>query len=80
MSKTTTVGEQFDIFIHYVHELEMLDKTLIQCFKEDPNGSEPALTTAKAKYNTTRRKSLEPLDFMLEHKEHLDPATICAVE
>ncbi len=78
MSKTT-VGEQIEIFEHYVSELE-LDKTMIQCFKEDPNGSEPGLSTAKAKFNTTRKRALEPLDFMLSYREQLSKENLLEIE
>lgn len=76
MNKKTTVGDQIEIFSHYVGELELLDKTFIAIFE----GEEPALTTAKVEYNATRRRALKPLDFMLVHREQLDDETIQAIE
>ncbi len=78
MSKTT-VGQQIEIFQHYVAELE-LEKILIQCFKQDPNGSEPGLSSAKAKYDLTRKRALDPLDFMLQHREQLCSENVQAIE
>ncbi len=78
MSKTT-VGDQIEIFKHYVAELE-LDKILIQCFEQDHNGSEPGLSKAKASYDMTRKRALEPLDFMLQHREQLCSENVQGIE
>ena len=70
----TTVGEQLDIFMHYVHELETLDIPILAGFE----GEWPADISAQMKYNRTRKNALEPLDLMITHCD--DSETVEAIE
>ena len=70
MEKTTTVGEQIEIFMRYVSELETLDIPIMAAFEEEEPGlREPGLSTAKAAYTITRKRALEPLDLMIRRCE-----------
>lgn len=76
INKTTTIEKQIKIFSHYIKKLKLLNKTFITIFKN----KKPTLSSTKTKYNITKKKTLQPLKFILNHQDQLNIQTIHTIK